>query len=152
MRVRTWSEWHPGRPRPQQTPPQVRTGLGGVNNMHEKYLFVKYLIVGIANTLVHAVFFFLGILFLSQSLANLIAFFVAASFSFFVNAKFTFKAAPEKWKYFSFLTFMGALSYSVGYLCDNLRIAPAFTFILHCFLSLGIGFLFSKFLFKERGI
>lgn len=118
--------------------------------MHEKYLFVKYLIVGVANTLVHAIVFFLGILFLSQSLANLLAFFVAATFSFFVNAKFTFKASPKKWKYFSFLGFMGGLSYFVGYFCDNLQILPIFTFILHCILSLGIGFLFSKFLFKER--
>lgn len=118
--------------------------------MHEKYLFVKYLIVGVANTLVHAIVFFLGILFLSQSLANLLAFFVAATFSFFVNAKFTFKANPKKWKYFSFLGFMGGLSYCLGYFCDSLQIPPIFTFILHCLLSLGIGFLFSKFLFKER--
>lgn len=120
--------------------------------MHERYLFVRYVMVGVANTLVHAGVFFLGILLLSQSLANLIAFFVSASFSFFANAKFTFKAAPKKSKYLCFVIFMGGLSYLTGYFCDELSIAPAFTFILHCFLSLIIGFLFSKFLFKERGV
>lgn len=121
-------------------------------DMHERYLFVRYVMVGVANTLVHAGVFFLGILLLSQSLANLIAFFVSASFSFFANAKFTFKAAPKKSKYLCFVIFMGGLSYLTGYFCDELSIAPAFTFILHCFLSLIIGFLFSKFLFKERGV
>lgn len=120
--------------------------------MHKKYLFAKYLTVGVANTLVHAIVFFIGILLLSQSLANLLAFFVAASLSFFANAKFTFKASPKKWKYLTYLFFMGGLSYLVGHFCAYLGIAPVFTFILHCFLSLIIGFLFSKLLFKERGM
>lgn len=120
--------------------------------MQLRYLFVKYVTVGVANTLVHAIIFFLGTIVLSQSLANLIAFFASASFSFFANAKFTFKAAPRKSKYFFFLFFMGGLSYFVGYFCDYLSIAPIFTFILHCSLSLIIGFLFSNFLFKERGM
>ncbi|MET1116849.1 MAG: GtrA family protein [Comamonas sp.] len=120
--------------------------------MHEKYLFVKYLTVGVANTVVHAIVFFIGILLLSQSLANLLAFFVSASFSFFANARFTFKAAPKKWKYLLYLFFMGGLSYFVGYFCGYVGVAPVLTFILHCLLSLIIGFLFSKFLFEERGM
>lgn len=120
--------------------------------MHQKYLFAKYVTVGVANTLVHAIVFFIGILLLSQSLANLLAFFVSASFSFFANAKFTFKASPKKWKYLSYLFLMGGLSYFVGYFCAYLSIAPIFTFILHCFLSLILGFLLSKFIFKDRGM
>lgn len=118
--------------------------------MPNGYLAVKYAIIGIANTLIHAAIFFLLTFSINQSLANLIAFFVAASFSFYANAKFTFKAAPKRWKYAAFVLFMGLMSYWLGYFCDLFKIFPFFTFILHCFFSLIIGFLFSKFLFKER--
>lgn len=120
--------------------------------MHTTYPAVKYAVVGIANTLIHAAFFFLLTLSLRQSVANLIAFFAASTFSFYANAKFTFKAAPKPWKYMVWVIFMGLTSYGVGSLCDALRIRPLFTFVLHCLLSFIIGFLFSKNLFKERVI
>lgn len=65
----------------------------------------RYTVIGIANTFIHWLVFFLLSLVagLSQALSNLAAFCVAASFSFYMNARFTFAARASVGGYLLFL-------------------------------------------------
>lgn len=58
-------------------------------------LFAKYTPIGILNTLIHWVVFAVCLygLHTNQALANFAGFVIAASFSFFANARFTFNAS-----------------------------------------------------------
>ncbi|ENN8377937.1 GtrA family protein [Providencia rettgeri] len=115
-------------------------------------LFTKYFSVGILNTLIHWAIFGLLTAFIStsQAVANLIGFIAAVSFSFFANAKFTFKAKATIVRYLSFTLFMGLLSYFTGYIADQLRLPPIATLITFSSISLVLGFLYSKiFVFKD---
>ncbi|MGO2335395.1 GtrA family protein [Providencia sp.] len=115
-------------------------------------LFTKYFSVGILNTLIHWSIFGLLTMFLStsQAIANLIGFIAAVSFSFFANAKFTFKAKATAARYLSFTIFMGVLSYLTGYIADQLLLPPLATLIIFSGISLVLGFIYSKvFVFKD---
>lgn len=115
-------------------------------------LFTKYFSVGILNTLIHWSIFGLLTVFLStsQAIANLIGFIAAVSFSFFANAKFTFKAKATATRYISFTLFIGLLSYLTGYAADQLRLPPIATLIIFSSISLVLGFLYSKiFVFRD---
>lgn len=115
-------------------------------------LFTKYFSVGILNTLIHWSIFGLLTVFLStsQAIANLIGFIAAVSFSFFANAKFTFKAKATATRYISFTLFMGLLSYLTSYAADQLRLPPIATLIIFSSISLVLGFLYSKiFVFRD---
>lgn len=76
-------------------------------------LFARYFSVGVINTLLHWVVFAALVYLASttQATANLIAFIVAVTFSFFANAKFTFKKKATSGRYVAFVGFMGVLSY-----------------------------------------
>lgn len=113
---------------------------------------VRHLTVGVVNTWLHTGAFFQGASILSQSLANFIASFASAYFSFFGKKKFTFNAAHRISKYCFFLFFMGGISYFIAYFFNYLNIALFFTFILHCLLILTIEISLSNFLLKERGM
>lgn len=115
-------------------------------------LFTRYISVGVLNTALHWLVFSVGVYLFSvnQAAANFIAFAVAVSFSFFANAKFTFKSQPRVRGYFLFVTFMGVMSLLVGKASDYYHIHPIITLIEFSFLSLFCGFFFSKFVvFKE---
>ncbi|HHR5903944.1 TPA: GtrA family protein [Providencia alcalifaciens] len=115
-------------------------------------LFTKYFSVGILNTLIHWAIFGVLTVFLStsQAVANLIGFIAAVSFSFFANAKFTFKAKATAARYLAFTSFMGFLSYLIGYTADQLTLPPLATLIIFSGISLVIGFIYSKvFIFKD---
>ncbi|MHA0998551.1 GtrA family protein [Enterobacter ludwigii] len=111
-------------------------------------LFTKYASVGVLNTLLHWIVFSICIYVLStsQALANFIGFIVAVSFSFFVNAKFTFSTHASASRYFLYVTIMGALSALVGWSSDRLHIQPIVTLIAFSGISLVCGFIFSKFI------
>ena len=87
-------------------------------------LFVRYTSVGVINTLLHwlvfAILFFAGA---SQTIANLAAFCVAVTFSFFVNARWTF-----------------------GKLADRAHINPVITLVAFSAISLVFGFIYSRFI------
>ncbi|MGK3199110.1 GtrA family protein [Enterobacter ludwigii] len=108
-------------------------------------LLTKYASVGVLNTAIHWLVFFLlcQVVGSSQAIANLSGFFAAASFSFFANAKFTFKKRPTGYKYVSFVFFMGALSYLTGMAADAISLRPIFTLIAFAPMSVLIGFLFN---------
>jgi putative flippase GtrA len=109
--------------------------------------FSTYALVGLANTLLHwQMFFVLRVAVgLDQSTSNLAAFCVAASFSYYLNAIYTFDAKLSAMGYLVFLCLMGALSYVVGYLGDRWQIHGLLTVAAFSLLSLVLGFLLSRY-------
>lgn len=110
-------------------------------------LMVRYGLVGIVNTLVHWVVFFslYTLLEWSQSYSNVIAFFVAVTGSFFLNAAFTFKRAVSMKRYVLFTLFMGCLSFLTGMVSDVNALSPWLTLVIFTAVSFVIGFIWSKF-------
>ena len=111
-------------------------------------LFAKYFSVGVVNTLIHWVIFagLVYLLSMSQAVSNLIAFCAAVTFSFFANARFTFKAKATSSRYLIFVCFMGALSLITGWAADKLALPPLFTLVTFSAISLVCGFLYSNFI------
>ncbi|EFA8010576.1 GtrA family protein [Escherichia coli] len=115
-------------------------------------IFAKYMLIGIINTAIHWLVFALSMSFLhtDQATANLLGFCVAVTFSFFMNARFTFKSATTRYKYFIFVLFMGALAFIAGTVSDQLKLPAIITLVFFSGTSLVLGFLFSKFVvFKD---
>ncbi len=115
-------------------------------------LFAKYTSIGIINTLIHWVVFAICIYGFNsdQALANFSGFVIAVSFSFYANAKFTFKSTTTTVRYILYVGFMGALSLSIGWIADKSNIAPIITLISFSAISLVCGFVYSKFIvFRE---
>ena len=115
----------------------------------------SYTVIGVANTLIHwQIFFLLSVAAgFSQAVSNLAAFCVAASFSFYMNALYTFDSKLSVGGYLLFMMAMGALSYGVGLAGDVWRLHGLLTVALSSALSLVLGFLFSKYVvFRERGV
>ena len=113
----------------------------------------SYTVIGVANTLIHwQIFFLLSVAAgLSQAISNLAAFCVAASFSFYMNAQFTFAAHATVAGFLLFLLGMGTLSLGIGHLGDVWRLHGLLTVVLFSALSLVFGFLYSKYVvFRER--
>lgn len=115
-----------------------------------KELFVKYCSVGVLNTVLHwAVFLSLvHVLNLSQAIANFFGFYVSVTFSFFMNASFTYNSKASLVKYLYFVFFMGAMSFLLGALSDYFELNPIVTLVSFSSVSLIFGFYFSKSLFK----
>jgi len=116
-------------------------------------VFSKYALVGVANTLIHwaafaAFHYWAG---LDQALSNLCAFCLAVSFSFFVNARFTFKQDATTKRYFFYVLFMGAMAITVGWSADQLQSPVIVTLVVFSAISLICGFYYSKLVvFKEK--
>ncbi|HDC4673088.1 GtrA family protein [Enterobacter kobei] len=111
-------------------------------------LFARYTSIGVINTLIHWVVFAICIYAFHtwQALANFAGFVVAVSFSFFANARFTFKASTTTMRYMLYVGFMGSLSAAVGWAADKSGLAPIVTLILFSAISLVCGFIYSKFI------
>lgn len=79
-------------------------------------LFAKYTSIGVINTLIHWVVFAVCIyaLHTGQALGNFAWFVVAVSFSFFANARFTFKSSTTTMRHMPYVWFMGSLGAAVG--------------------------------------
>ena len=111
-------------------------------------LFAKYTSIGVLNTLIHWAVF--GVCIYSahtnQALANFAGFVVAVSFSFFANAKFTFKASTTTMRYMLYVGFMGTLSATVGWAADRCSLPPIVTLVTFSAISLVCGFVYSKFI------
>ncbi|WP_053133569.1 MULTISPECIES: GtrA family protein [unclassified Pseudomonas] len=116
--------------------------------------FSSYTVIGVANTLIHWQLFFVfrTALDLSQAASNVLAFGVAASFSFYVNAIYTFVVPVSLTRYLLFMACMGGLSLGVGWLADRWRWPGIVTVLGFSLLSLVCGFLLSRWVvFRERG-
>ncbi len=109
--------------------------------------FYRYFTVGILNTALHWGVFAIAtkLLMLSQAVSNFSGFIVAVTFSFFVNARFTFNKSPTSRRYFIFIAFMGLLSIVTGYVADYADIPGIYTLIFFSGTSLVLGFFYSKF-------
>lgn len=107
--------------------------------------FSYYTLIGCSNTAIHWIIFAALIqLSFSQALSNTIAFLIAATWSFILNAKFTFKAQPSAGRYFFFIAGMAIISALTGLLGDTLSLHPAVTVIAFSLISLVVGYLYSK--------
>lgn len=116
--------------------------------MHVINLFKRYATVGVLNTAVHWLVFLLAfyVIEFNQSASNFLAFCVAVSFSFVVNARFTFKRKATGVMYVTYVAFMGGLSFLVGALSDLFQVVPIITLFVFSLISLVVGFLFSRFI------
>ncbi|MEB0044989.1 MULTISPECIES: GtrA family protein [unclassified Pseudomonas] len=114
--------------------------------------FSSYTVVGVANTIIHWQVFFLltTAAEFSQAASNFSAFCVAASFSFYVNALYTFDSKVSLYGYLLFIGFMGVMSYGVGHMADEWRLHGLVTVTSFSLLSLVCGLLYLKF-FVFRG-
>ena len=115
--------------------------------------FSSYTVIGVANTLIHwQVFFLLSVaLDWHQARSNLVAFCIAASFSFYMNALYTFDHKLSVGGYLLFMVAMGALSYGVGHVGDLWRLHGLLTVAMFSAVSLVLGFFISKYVvFRER--
>lgn len=111
-------------------------------------LFSRYVSVGLINTALHWLCFgvllhFFGV---TQAIANIIAFCAAVTFSFFANAKWTFKSKATSGRYIAFVTFMGIMAGLTGYIADTTGAPPVITLIVFSGISLIAGFIYSKFI------
>lgn len=116
-------------------------------------LFAKYFTVGVFNTLIHWVVFAVCIYAFStgQALGNFAGFVIAVSFSFFANARFTFKSSTTTVRYMLYVGFMGTLSAAVGWEADRVSLPPIYTLILFSAISLICGFIYSKYVvFRDK--
>lgn len=115
-------------------------------------LLIRYLTVGLGNTIIHWLAFLMVTYLTSygQAISNLVAFFVAINFSYFLNSYYTFNVKVSSFKYVIFVIFMGSVSLVIGYLSDYLRLQPIFTLVSFSFVSLICGFLFSKYIVFKR--
>ncbi len=111
-------------------------------------MFAKYFSIGILNTALHWVIFGLCFMLfnLSQANSNLMAFLIAVTFSFFMNAKFTFNKKPTGTRYILFTAFMAFLSYLTGLSADYLNLFPLITLVAFSAISLILGFVYSKYI------
>jgi putative flippase GtrA len=115
--------------------------------------FCSYTVIGVANTFIHWQIFYVltTAAELSQAASNFAAFCVAASFSFYMNALYTFDARVSILRYLLFIGFMGVLSFGVGLFADRWRTHGLVTVASFSLLSLFCGFFFSRFaVFRER--
>ncbi len=111
-------------------------------------LFSRYVSVGVLNTAIHWVCFgvMLSLIGMNQAISNLVAFCVAVTFSFFVNAKWTFKSKATTCRYVAFVIFMGVMAALTGYIADRLHATALITLISFSGFSLAAGFIYSKFI------
>ncbi|MBW3508480.1 GtrA family protein [Janthinobacterium sp. NKUCC06_STL] len=111
-------------------------------------LFTRYLSVGVLNTAIHWIVFYIlhYVVYLDQALSNLGAFSIAVTFSFLANARYTFNKEVTARRYISYVIFMGGMSVAVGAAADRLDLAPVLTLTSFSAVSLLCGFFYSKFI------
>ncbi|NEN84300.1 GtrA family protein [Paenibacillus elgii] len=120
-----------------------------------KYLnnsFVKFLIVGITNTLITYLAYLFLLLFFKYQIAYSISYILGIAFSYILNTIIVFKSSISVKKILfypivyiiQYLINVALLSYFVNYV--NEKIAP----ILIIVITIPITFLLSKFILKRR--
>ncbi|MDD7996945.1 translocase [Kosakonia sp. H7A] len=108
-------------------------------------LFSRYVSIGVINTALHWVCFGMFLHFgASQAVSNLAAFCIAVTFSFFANAKWTFRSRATSGRYIAFVVFMGAMAALMGYISDAMKFPPVLTLTTFSGFSLIAGFIYSK--------
>lgn len=115
-------------------------------------ILTSYVSVGLLNTALHWIVFLLCIYLAgsTQATANFVGFAIAVSFSFFANARFTFKAQATLKRYVLYTIFMGGLSFATGRMADSLQLPLLFTLVFFSAISLVCGFIYANYVvFKD---
>jgi putative flippase GtrA len=114
--------------------------------------FSTFAAIGVANTLIHWQLFYVLVTAaqLSQAASNLTAFCVAALFSFYVHALYTFEDGASVRCYLLYILFMGVLSFVVGHYADVWKLHGLLTVGSFSLLSLVFGGSFSKFVLSRE--
>lgn len=114
-------------------------------------IYARYLSIGVINTLIHGLAFALLHLWMGivQVLSNVLAFFIALSFSFLANGRFTFRARLTVRRYVAYIIAMGSLSGALGYLGDREAWPALLTYVLFSLCSLVLGFIYARWLFQN---
>lgn len=104
------------------------------------------MVIGVINALIHwQIFFVLTVAAdLSQAVSNLVAFCVAASFSFYVHALYTFESKAMVLGYLLFSAVMGVMCYGVGRIADLWQVHGLVTVTSSWLLYLIGEFIFSR--------
>lgn len=115
--------------------------------------FSKYSAVGILNTAIHWIVFYLltGLAALQQSYANLIAFLVAMTFGFVFNSLWTFSTTISLKRYFYYAFVMGFIAFIFGAISDIAHFPRLITLVAFSGCSLFFGYLSSKHLIFRTG-
>lgn len=114
-------------------------------------MFLSYFKIGIINTVLHWLIFFCIYHFTEkQNISNSIAFILVTTFSFFINARYTFKENVSLYKYMLFVLIMFTLSWITGKTGDSMHLNPLITLVSFSIVSLILGFLFSKFIIFRK--
>lgn len=113
--------------------------------------FYLYSLIGILNTLLSALLFFILLkLGMNDAWANALVFIIVVTFSFFTNGRITFQAALNAKLYFSYVIAMALLAFSLGKCTQYLSMSPWWAFFTFAFLSWILGFLLASYLFRQR--
>ncbi|EMX9178875.1 GtrA family protein [Citrobacter sedlakii] len=116
------------------------------------HYFIKYTSVGVINTLIHWLVFAVCVyaFHIHQALANFLSFSLAVSFSFYANARFTFRQTTTPRRYFLYVGFMGLLSFLTGWAAERCGLPPLVTLVAFSAISLICGFIYSRLIvFKD---
>jgi len=110
--------------------------------------FFTYGVIGIANTLIHWQLFFVfrELFHTTQATGNVLAFLIAASGSFYLNAFFNFAVPASLLRYATFMLCMGGLSWGVGNVADQWQWPGLATVSLFSIVSLLVGFALANWL------
>ncbi|MFJ2536753.1 GtrA family protein [Pseudomonas sp. NPDC087614] len=112
-------------------------------------------VIGFADALIHWQIFFVlcTAVGLDQASSNFAAFCVAAAFSFYVNALYTFERETSVFAYLMFVGAMGAVSFGVGVIADACHLPGLVTVASFSLINILLGYCFFRFvLFRERRI
>lgn len=113
--------------------------------------FLIFCLIGVINTIIHlSVFSFVLNYVSTQALSNAIGFLFGLVFSFFMNAKFTFRQKTNLTKFLKMGAVSGALSVFFGALGDMNQWNPFITFLLYVCFNPLISFISVKFLVFSR--
>ena len=108
--------------------------------------FLTYAAIGVLNTGIHwgafGCFYEFGSL--SQSLSNLLGFLIAVTFSYVMNAKFTFQKQRNFAGYIKMTIIMAGISWGSGWCADQSNWYPLITLVLSSATSLVLGFVLTK--------
>lgn len=119
--------------------------------------FVRFILAGVANTLVHvSVFVFLIYMHISVVLANVLAFICANIFSFFMSSYFVFKINTSSiyfyWRFLSVSIIGVVLSFAISVVCEKLQL-HSYTSVLGVVLIMPpVSYLLQKIAFLGRNV
>jgi len=100
--------------------------------------------LGIVNTAIHWSVFFALLAFFGQGISNLAAFLVAVTFSYFANARMTFRSRASFLRYILYASGLACLAFLTGWGAGKAHLPGIVTLVVFSAISLTLGFLFAR--------